>query len=331
MLGFSVCSSGLFLPLLSTHNITESNYNITHAVIVIHGLSGNIVQAYNSVVDSFTPIFNPNKLLVIVPWFYSTPITSSDWGNCTGEVIAPDMGARSIYWARNESSWIAGGVGDSLVTLSAYTLLDNIYTSLANKNDFPSLQHVTFAGFSAGGQMINRYAWASKVGRHALTEMEQPSTSTTTVTTTTATTTTTTNSTSPTTDNILTQIDLPKVRFIVSDPSSFLYFSHHRPAPSCRARLDTGTTHTCESFTLYTLIMPYDTPILETSLVVEEEDRLMAITNCREFDTWKYGTTLPANLHSESYLKHFHENPQLIAEYTQAYRYENTCLCCIVL
>lgn len=314
-----ICTLGLFLPLLSTHNITESNNNITHAVIVIHGLSGNIVQAYNSVVDSFTPIFNSDKLLVIVPWFYSTPITSSDWGNCTGEVITPDMGARSIFWARNESSWIAGGVGDSLVTLSAYTLLDNIYTSLANKNDFPSLQHVTFAGFSAGGQMINRYAWASKVGRH------EPSTSTTTAVS------TTTTTTASTTDNISTQIDLPRVRFIVSDPSSFLYFSHHRPAPSCRARLDTGSTHTCDSFTLYTLIMPYDTPILETSLVVEEEDRLMAITNCREFDTWKYGTTLPADLHSESYLKQFHENPRLITEYTQAYRYENTCLYCIVL
>jgi hypothetical protein len=122
------------------------------------------------------------------------------------------------------------------------------------------------------------------------------------------------------------------VRFIVSDASSYLYFNAVRPAPACRPMYDTATNHSCRDFMLYTEIVPY----------VDEHDAKrqaagsgdvavsaspyspvkLSITNCKEFDTWKYGTLLPADMkEGYSYFKDLLDNTETIAQRTEQYRY----------
>lgn len=87
---------------------------------------------------------------------------------------------------------------------------------------------VSVVGFSAGAQMSGRYAFATPLGA--------------------------------------TQPGRPHIRFIVSDPGSFLYFADSRPLPSCSPLKDTGAGHTCTEFA------PPSTP-----------------TDCPGYNDYKYG------------------------------------------
>jgi hypothetical protein len=76
--------------------------------------------------------------------------------------------------------------------------LDAIISSVsASKNGGAGsgLAQVVVAGFSAGAQLVQRYAWATAYGT--------PSSS-------------------------------PRVKFVVSDPSTYLYFDDRRADVSCR-------------------------------------------------------------------------------------------------
>ena len=87
---------------------------------------------------------------------------------------------------------------------------------LTSMQRFKSMKLVCLAGFSAGAQYLNRYAWASDVGFNS-----QQKTST------------------------------PVVRFILSDAASYLYFSSVRPDPLCRPMNSTVTTSSnCRSFSI---------------------------------------------------------------------------------
>lgn len=47
---------------------------------------------------------------------------------------------------------------------SAFHCMDALVQRLCNRSAFPGLVRVVLTGYSAGAQMLNRYAWASPVG-----------------------------------------------------------------------------------------------------------------------------------------------------------------------
>jgi hypothetical protein len=104
------------------------------------------------------------------------------------------------------------------------------------------LRQIVLVGFSAGGQTIHRYAWATSYG--------------------------TPPPTPPATDGTTSsRRGPPAIKFVVSDPSSYLYFDSRRPAPSCRPLNDTGPSWKCRRFPRYT----------------------NATAQCDEFNNWKFG------------------------------------------
>ena len=74
--------------------------------------------------------------------------------------------------------------------VSSFTVLDRLIQTLANLDLFPALSHIVIVGHSAGGQCVNRYAAGTRV------------------------------------NNLLPQE--VKLRFIVANPSTYLYFSADR-------------------------------------------------------------------------------------------------------
>ena len=76
--------------------------------------------------------------------------------------------------------------------LSSLTVLDDILLMLADKKRFPLLQKITVAGHSGGGQLVHRYAVLNHV------------------------------------DEQLRQTGLD-VRYVIANPSSYLYFTPERP------------------------------------------------------------------------------------------------------
>lgn len=99
--------------------------------------------------------------------FYRRSVKSEDW------VDDPhyDLNISSLFWYSN-SSWISGGDASqqgydafrNFVPYSSFNVLDDIYHLLdgeLGRSLYPKLTGVTYVGFSAGGQMINRYSWVS--------------------------------------------------------------------------------------------------------------------------------------------------------------------------
>lgn len=101
--------------------------------------------------------------------------------------------------AQGEISWICGGAddwrrggsADGIQGVYTYTFIDEIVKKLADRKLFPNLKRIVLTGHSAGGQFTNRYAAATRI------------------------------------DQI---IPVP-IRYVVSNPSSYLYLDATRLAP----------------------------------------------------------------------------------------------------
>jgi len=89
--------------------------------------------------------------------------------------------------------WAAGlDAKVSPFALSSFKVLDDLLLKLTEKKDFPNLTSVTLAGHSAGAQLVQRYAVLNKVDETVRAR----------------------------------SLDL---RYVVANPSSFLYFTAQRP------------------------------------------------------------------------------------------------------
>jgi pimeloyl-ACP methyl ester carboxylesterase len=124
-----------------------------------------------------------------------------------------DLPPDMFRWKDN--AWMGGEPAEGRVPLSSYAVLDAIVARLADRHLFPNLKHIVFAGHSGGAQVVQRYA----VAAHGLEALDQEG------------------------------ID---VSYLVSSPSSYVYFDDVRPSAN-------GA------------LAPFDA------------------TRCANFDDWKYG------------------------------------------
>jgi pimeloyl-ACP methyl ester carboxylesterase len=102
-----------------------------------------------------------------------------------------------LHWGL--SDWIFGYDAHGPAPVSSYEALDAILARLADRRIFPNLATVVIAGHSAGGQFVQRYA---AVGR-GQAPLEQAGI---------------------------------HVRYVVANPSSYLYFSPERPVATDAAQ-----------------------------------------------------------------------------------------------
>ena len=150
---------------------------------------------------------------------------------------------------------------------SSFDIIDSLVEHFFNRSAFSSVEVITLAGFSAGAQFLNRYAWASSIGySHDPTNVS------------------------------------PAINFILGDPSSYLYMSHHRPAASCRPLSSfADSNNLCDSF-----FVPGSSDNNNNSDVwsdglhvhtdVNSMDENDGETSCSEYDSWKHGiATMPTS------------------------------------
>jgi hypothetical protein len=129
------------------------------------------------------------------------------------------LDAEHLYWTN--SGWKAGSISRDQITnprperISSYAVLDSLMLHLAVQ--FPNLESIVFTGHSAGGQVVQRMAATSPVA------------------------------------DLLCDFFSISTRFVVANPSSFLYMDNQRKT--------TGRTN------------QFSTPA----------------TSCNGYNTWKYG------------------------------------------
>ena len=108
------------------------------------------------------------------------------------DVTAHGLAQNILRW--RWGSWVAGEPARAPAAISSFAAVDAVLLRLAERGVFPNLAHVVLAGHSGGAQLVQRYA---VVGRA---------------------------------DRVLLNAGF-KVRYVVANPSSYLYFSADRPTP----------------------------------------------------------------------------------------------------
>lgn len=137
-------------------------------------------------------------------YYYDTGVIAADAAHLLSDtlVIAPQFVEKSdlaghavspqtLYWS---SQWPGGSDALSPAPISTYDVFDAIIARLSDATRFPKLHEIVVVGHSAGGQIVQRYAVVGKAPQ--LDAGERVS-----------------------------------VRLIVSNPSSYFYFTDWRPYP----------------------------------------------------------------------------------------------------
>jgi len=106
------------------------------------------------------------------------------------DLAAHPLPADVLRW--RGSSWESGQPAASPAPVSSFEVLDALVATLCNRAIFPNLTTIVLAGHSAGGQIIQRYAVVGKAEQLAAAQGIH-------------------------------------VRFVVANPSSYLYFDNDRP------------------------------------------------------------------------------------------------------
>jgi hypothetical protein len=167
------------LALYTSLDWTMPQPAVTRAVVIIHGehrdadryFATALAARALSGLDSAT-------VAVVAPQFLAT-----------GDPGEADL----LRWGWD--NWSDGEDAKSPAPVSSYAALDAVLHRLGDRSLFPALRTLVLAGFSAGGQMVQRYAI---VGREAASL----------------------------------QVAGVHVRYVVGSPSSYLYFSADRPGPT---------------------------------------------------------------------------------------------------
>ncbi|MGH8780982.1 alpha/beta hydrolase [Paraburkholderia sp.] len=123
-------------------------------------------------------------------------------------LIPTDIAAHALpnsvlRWSLND--WSNGYDAQGPAPISSFDVLDAIFARLADRQRFPQLREVVLAGHSAGAQLVQRYI---ALGRGtAVLDREHV-----------------------------------HVRFVIANPSSYLYFDRRRPSANGTFAVDTGTS-----------------------------------------------------------------------------------------
>ncbi|MFZ6023234.1 MAG: hypothetical protein ACOYVG_02125 [Bacteroidota bacterium] len=163
--------------------------------------------------------------------FVDTAINKSNAGDKT-LLIAPNFMIRSdlskhhLHEEDNYLFWTSGGWKEgnnirntqndkSSVSFSSMEVVDSILVKLCNKKIFPNLKTVVLSGHSAGGQFIQRYAAINRL-----------------------------------TDKLSADLKL-QFRFIVMNPSSYVYLDNRRPVKGEENEFLIPDTSGCSKYNEY--------------------------------------------------------------------------------
>lgn len=139
----------------STYPLDARNDQITRALVVVHGAGRNADDMFLTGVGAAL-IANALDHTIVVSIRFA-----SSQGVCR-DVLA----TAEISWDCGEGSsggWRTGAAAVGNDQITSFDLTDALLRKLARPDTFPNLGSIVVAGFSAGGQHVNRYAMVNTV------------------------------------------------------------------------------------------------------------------------------------------------------------------------
>ncbi len=179
---FTLPGTSYTLPYYATLPIDEPSPQITSVVVFNQGLDRDAANDFSTLVTAAAAANALGRTLVFTPHFEA--LVNADGTACTGNADAP--ASTDLLWTCD--AWSDGLAAANDPQVTSYGALDAMLTVVLAT--FPGA-HVTVAGFSAGGQLTQRYVAANRVD--------------------------------PGPSGVA-------FHYVVGDPSSYLYFDDRRPA-----------------------------------------------------------------------------------------------------
>ncbi|HEX6442628.1 MAG TPA: hypothetical protein VF007_10605 [Stellaceae bacterium] len=170
-------AGGGLLPIALSQDWSRPLPGISRAVVIVHGYSRNADDYFKSI----AALAPDEHTLVVAPQFLASE-----------DAAAHSLPDSVLRWKRE--AWSGGGDAEGASPVSSFEAIDGLLLALADHVRLPDLQTIVLAGFSAGGQLVQRY---TAVGQAA--------------------------------DKIEAR-GIP-LHYVVGSPSSYLYFSDERPLP----------------------------------------------------------------------------------------------------
>src|SRR3546814_1128487 len=125
---------------------------VTRSVIVVNGAGRNADEYYQYIVDAAKASGVSAGTLSVAPQF----LTDDDL-----EKHHPADEGAIAYWS--SGGWKKGNLSKDeplsrSFRISSFAVIDRIVAAISDRSIFPNLDKVVFAGHSAGGQFVNRFA-----------------------------------------------------------------------------------------------------------------------------------------------------------------------------
>jgi len=204
--------SNFYLPIFASHPPGGPvSKDMKQAIIVMHGAPRSAMQYFRDTLDVVDKQHKPQHTVVIAPAIPDKPCEAGKWSNRRRQQVPDDFKAPT--WD-SQREWMFGGGSDRRRRrqgMSSFDALDTVVDW--TQEEYPNLDRVVVTGFSAGGQMVLRWAVMSPEGEGGKTRFG----------------------------------DL-NLRIIIGSPSTVLYLNEDRPKKSCRPDKDQGQYHSCKEF-----------------------------------------------------------------------------------
>ncbi|GGX16130.1 hypothetical protein GCM10007242_23370 [Pigmentiphaga litoralis] len=120
----------------------------TRAVIVVHGIRRNAAEELADVQRALGK--DRDNVILVAPRF-SEP----------ADLSSGDANDRVLTWRKG--NWSDGEPAAGPAAISSFDVLDEMLMALSDRAQFPALRQIVVAGFSAGGQLVQRYAAVGSV------------------------------------------------------------------------------------------------------------------------------------------------------------------------
>ena len=189
------------IPAYTSCNIDKPNATIKRAVIVVHGRLRDADKYFDLATRAANASNASSDTVIIAPQFLST-------------ADAARHNLEPVFARWNMEAWLGGENAKGPFPLSSFEVIDAIVAKLADRSHFPNLERIVIAAHSGGAQIIHRYAVVgradqvlAKAGLQPYADGMEASTAKSTA---------------------------MRVRYVVANPSSYLYFDATRPRPNDR-------------------------------------------------------------------------------------------------
>lgn len=139
---------GVFVPAFTSHSMHDGNATVTRAVIMVHGVGGEVDEYFDTSVSAATAEGELGQTLLVAPHFQTIV-----------DGPAADEARWSVDgWRRGDPSQPTGAE-----QVSSYTALDHIVHMVSDSQLFPAITEIVITGHGTGGDLVHRIAALSDV------------------------------------------------------------------------------------------------------------------------------------------------------------------------